>query len=113
MPSKPRSCIVIGAGLAGLSAAYRLRTRGWNVTVLEALQKVGGRVCSAQIRWSRRIAHFQCFHLPVVSIRIVGRFNLGLAILLIGAAVRSCLIINPILFRVGHAATSGNFSCRS
>jgi len=45
-PEKPRSCIVIGAGLAGLSAAYRLKTRGWNVTVLEALQKVGGRVFS-------------------------------------------------------------------
>jgi len=46
MRSTPRSCIVIGAGLAGLSAAYRLRTRGWKVTVLEALQKVGGRVFS-------------------------------------------------------------------
>jgi monoamine oxidase len=46
MPSKPRSCIIIGAGLSGLSAAYRLTKRGWNVTVLEALQKVGGRVFS-------------------------------------------------------------------
>ena len=40
---KPRSCIVIGTGLAGLSAAYRLKMRGWNVTVLEALQKTGVR----------------------------------------------------------------------
>jgi hypothetical protein len=69
-------------------------------------------VCSARIRWSRRIAHFQGLHLPEVSIRIVGRFNHAVSILLIGAAVRSCLIVNPILFRVGHATTSGNLSCR-
>jgi monoamine oxidase len=46
MPIKGRSCIVIGAGLAGLSAAYRLRSRGWKVTVLEALERLGGRVFS-------------------------------------------------------------------
>src|SRR5579862_9468660 len=45
MPRKG-SCIIIGAGLAGLSAAYRLKSRGWKVTVLEALQRVGGRVFS-------------------------------------------------------------------
>jgi len=43
---KARSCIVVGAGLAGLSAAYRLIKRGWEVTVVEALQRVGGRVFS-------------------------------------------------------------------
>jgi monoamine oxidase len=45
MPRKG-SCVIIGAGLAGLSAAYRLKSRGWKVTVLEALQRVGGRVFS-------------------------------------------------------------------
>jgi monoamine oxidase len=55
MPSKPRSCVVIGAGLAGLSAAYRLRTRGWNVTVLEALQKVGGRVFSYRFKQAPKL----------------------------------------------------------
>ena len=35
---------VIGAGLAGLTAAYRLQQRGFDVTVFEARDRVGGRV---------------------------------------------------------------------
>jgi monoamine oxidase len=52
MPAaKPRSrpgqrrCIVVGAGLAGLTAAYELGKRGWEVEVLEAHPShIGGRV---------------------------------------------------------------------
>ncbi len=40
------SCVVIGAGLAGLAAAYTLKRAGWSVTVLEARQRTGGRVFS-------------------------------------------------------------------
>ncbi len=36
--------IVVGAGLAGLVAAYELERQGWQVTVLEARDRVGGRV---------------------------------------------------------------------
>ena len=36
--------IVLGAGLAGLVAAYELKQRGHDVTVLEAQNRVGGRV---------------------------------------------------------------------
>ena len=39
-----RSCIVIGAGLAGLSAARCLARHEWRVTVLEARSQLGGRV---------------------------------------------------------------------
>ncbi len=38
-----RSVGVIGAGLAGLSAAYELRKRGYSVTILEASDRPGGR----------------------------------------------------------------------
>lgn len=41
-----RKCVVIGAGLAGLAAAYKLKNAGWNVTVLEARDRIGGRVFS-------------------------------------------------------------------
>jgi len=33
---REKSCLIIGAGLAGMSAAYDLKKRGWTVTVLEA-----------------------------------------------------------------------------
>lgn len=42
----PRSCIVAGAGLSGLAAAYQLKRAGWNVTILEARNRIGGRVWS-------------------------------------------------------------------
>lgn len=41
-----RSCIVIGSGLSGLAAAYKLKSAGWSVTILEARNRIGGRVFS-------------------------------------------------------------------
>jgi monoamine oxidase len=38
------SCVVIGAGLSGLAAAYTLADKGWSVTVVEARERTGGRV---------------------------------------------------------------------
>lgn len=42
--ARDRSVVVLGAGIAGLVAAYELRRAGWDVTVLEANARIGGRV---------------------------------------------------------------------
>lgn len=39
-----RSVLVLGAGLAGLTAAYELQKLGYAVTVLEGRERIGGRV---------------------------------------------------------------------
>jgi monoamine oxidase len=39
-----RSIVILGAGIAGLVSAYELKRAGWNVTVLEARDRIGGRV---------------------------------------------------------------------
>ena len=42
------SAIVVGAGLAGLTTAYRLKKAGWKVSVFEATNQVGGRAVSVR-----------------------------------------------------------------
>lgn len=42
----PKKVIVVGAGLAGLSAAYELLQAGHDITILEARTRAGGRVCT-------------------------------------------------------------------
>jgi monoamine oxidase len=44
LPVPPPRVIVVGAGIAGLSAAQRLQAAGFEVTVLEARDRVGGRM---------------------------------------------------------------------
>jgi phytoene desaturase len=43
MSGRGNRAVVIGAGFGGLAAALRLRARGYDVTVLEALDQPGGR----------------------------------------------------------------------
>ena len=40
--------LVVGAGVAGLSAAYRLAQSGFDVTVLEASDHVGGKTAATR-----------------------------------------------------------------
>lgn len=47
--SKPRHVVILGAGFAGLAAAYALHKKGIKVTVLEARNRIGGRVHSYKI----------------------------------------------------------------
>lgn len=44
--NRKKTCVVIGAGFAGLAAAFKLKNAGWNVTILEARTRFGGRVFS-------------------------------------------------------------------
>ena len=48
-----RKVVILGAGIAGLVSAYELKRAGWDVTVLEARDRIGGRVWS--IRGGDRI----------------------------------------------------------
>ncbi|MFF2011437.1 NAD(P)/FAD-dependent oxidoreductase [Streptomyces sp. NPDC058195] len=41
--------VIIGAGIAGLSAAHRLTSAGLSVSVLEAAPRVGGRMSTAEV----------------------------------------------------------------
>ena len=52
--STGRSVVILGAGIAGLVAAYELHRAGYRVTVLEARDRIGGR--SWTIRGGDRIA---------------------------------------------------------
>jgi monoamine oxidase len=41
---REKSCVIIGAGLSGLAAGYELKEKGWKITILEARDRIGGRV---------------------------------------------------------------------
>ena len=43
-----KDVVVVGAGIAGLSAAYRLVQQGRSVVVLEAASAVGGRMTTVR-----------------------------------------------------------------
>ena len=46
---KSPKIVVIGAGLSGLTCAYRLQEKGFDVSVYEAHNRVGGRVFTVSV----------------------------------------------------------------
>jgi renalase len=53
MVSDERSCIVVGAGMAGLTAATTLSEAGWRVMVLDKGRQVGGRTATRALAAGR------------------------------------------------------------
>ncbi|WP_155060336.1 protoporphyrinogen/coproporphyrinogen oxidase [Streptomyces blattellae] len=47
-PEHDSDIVVVGGGIAGLAAAFRLHEQGWSVTVLEAAEAVGGRMSTVE-----------------------------------------------------------------
>jgi len=73
--------VVVGAGLAGLAAADLLRREGAEVTVLEARDRVGGRVHSRRLANGAVIELGAEFILPgnTLVLDVAGRFGLEVA----------------------------------
>src|SRR6267143_35595 len=55
-----RTCIVIGAGLSGLAAAQALSKKKWKVIVLEARERIGGRVFTFRFDGHKEARHIYC-----------------------------------------------------
>lgn len=67
--SAKQKVIVVGAGIGGLSSAYYANQRGHDVTVLEASDRVGGRMISWCVEGDRVDAGAQFFHSNFKNIR--------------------------------------------
>ncbi|MDA2912996.1 FAD-dependent oxidoreductase [Acidobacteriia bacterium AH_259_A11_L15] len=78
----PKKVIVLGAGLAGLSAAYELTQAGHEVTVLEAQTRPGGRVLTLRDPFSDGLhAEVGAIHIPDthnLTLKYVQLFHLPL-----------------------------------
>ncbi|MDM7920937.1 MAG: NAD(P)/FAD-dependent oxidoreductase, partial [Pyrinomonadaceae bacterium] len=44
--ARRKRVVIVGSGLAGLAAGFKLKNAGWDVTILEARNRTGGRVFS-------------------------------------------------------------------
>ncbi len=63
-PGERKRVVVIGAGMAGLVAAYELKRQGHDVTVLEAQNRVGGRVFTCRDFAPGLYAEFGAMRIP-------------------------------------------------
>ncbi|TDC47715.1 FAD-dependent oxidoreductase [Jiangella ureilytica] len=77
-----RKVVVLGAGLAGLGAAYTLTKRGYDVTVLEARDRPGGRVHTVRDAFRRgghaELGAVRIFDTHEHTLRYVEEFGLEL-----------------------------------
>lgn len=84
-----RCVVVLGAGLAGLGAAYNLMKRGYDVTVLEAQDRPGGRVYTVRDGFERgghaEMGAIRIFETHEYTLKYVNEFGLELTPYDVGA----------------------------
>ena len=81
-----KSCIIIGAGMAGLTAAQTLTKNGWKVTILDKGRGVGGRMATRRVGeakfdhgtqyFSTKNADFQAFIEPIIKANVAKEWHL-------------------------------------
>ena len=81
-----KSCIIIGAGLSGLTAAHELIKNKWEVTILDKGRGVGGRMATRRTGearfdhgaqyFSTKTADFQAFTQNIIHKNIAKKWNL-------------------------------------
>jgi monoamine oxidase len=76
-----RRVVILGAGLAGLTAAYRLKSQGYEVIVLEGQNRVGGRVLTVRDGFEAgghaEMGATRIFSTHAATLRYVDLFGLG------------------------------------
>jgi monoamine oxidase len=78
-PGRRKRVVVLGAGLAGLVAAYELKQQGHEVIVLEAQNRVGGRVLTCRDFAPGLYAEFGAMRIPRshdLTLKYCAKFNL-------------------------------------
>lgn len=78
--TKPKKVVIVGAGVAGLVAAYELKRAGHNPVILEAQQRVGGRVYTLRQPFMEGLyADVGAMRIPrahKLTLEYISRFNL-------------------------------------
>ncbi len=79
LPNAPKRVCVIGAGPGGLSAAYFLRLKGYEVTIIEAMPKAGGmlRYGIPEYRLPKRVLDEEIKFLTETGIKVVCNTAVG------------------------------------
>src|SRR6187200_2911788 len=88
-PGPRKRVVVLGAGIAGLVAAYELKQQGHEVIVLEAQNRVGGRVLTCREFAPGLYAEFGAMRIPRshdLTLNYCAKFSLAMKPFVMGNA---------------------------